>query len=111
MPEAQVFPVPPRMAGAYISSQEQYERLYHQSIGDPETFWGKIAEDFYWEKKWDKACVYDYLCACLSLCVYVRVSVCARGSKCASAHFGMMEKCFFARPVCAALQARRIFTK
>ncbi|MFO7754065.1 MAG: propionyl-CoA synthetase [Desulfobacteraceae bacterium] len=31
-----------------------YDDVYYQSINDPETFWGKIAEDCHWYKKWDK---------------------------------------------------------
>ncbi|MFH1981937.1 MAG: acetyl-coenzyme A synthetase N-terminal domain-containing protein, partial [Pseudomonadota bacterium] len=27
---------------------------YEQSLRDPESFWGKIAEDCHWTKKWDK---------------------------------------------------------
>ena len=31
-----------------------YDDIYNQSINDPETFWGNIAEDCHWYKKWDK---------------------------------------------------------
>lgn len=31
-----------------------YAKAYEQSIDDPEGFWGSIAEDCYWYKKWDK---------------------------------------------------------
>jgi propionyl-CoA synthetase len=31
-----------------------YESAYVQSIRDPATFWGRIAEDCHWYKKWDK---------------------------------------------------------
>ncbi|GBC59092.1 propionyl-CoA synthetase [Desulfonema ishimotonii] len=31
-----------------------YEDAYRQSIEDPEAFWGKVAEDCHWYKKWDK---------------------------------------------------------
>jgi propionyl-CoA synthetase len=31
-----------------------YEEAYDQSINDPDEFWGKIAEDCHWYKKWDK---------------------------------------------------------
>jgi acetyl-CoA synthetase len=41
-------------ASAHIQSREQYDRMYRQSIDDPEAFWGKIAEEFHWFKKWDK---------------------------------------------------------
>lgn len=31
-----------------------YEEAYKQSINDPEAFWGPIAEECHWYKKWDK---------------------------------------------------------
>jgi len=31
-----------------------YEEAYRRSLDDPEKFWGKIAEDVRWIKKWDK---------------------------------------------------------
>ncbi|KAK9811421.1 hypothetical protein WJX72_003702 [[Myrmecia] bisecta] len=40
--------------GAHISSREQYDKLYRQSLDDPEAFWGDIAESFHWHKRWEK---------------------------------------------------------
>ncbi len=37
-----------------ISSLEEYEKLYKESIEDPEGFWGKVASELHWYKKWDK---------------------------------------------------------
>lgn len=34
---------------AYVSSFEQYEELYKQSLDDPQAFWGDIAKQFHWE--------------------------------------------------------------
>ena len=31
----------------------KYDEIYRQSIDDPETFWGTVAEDLHWHKKWD----------------------------------------------------------
>ena len=31
-----------------------YERAYQRSIQDPEGFWGEVAEDCHWYKRWDK---------------------------------------------------------
>ncbi|MEA2060696.1 MAG: propionyl-CoA synthetase [Thermodesulfobacteriota bacterium] len=31
-----------------------YNEAYNQSINDPEAFWGPIAEECHWYKKWDK---------------------------------------------------------
>ncbi|MBK8906652.1 MAG: propionyl-CoA synthetase [Rhodospirillales bacterium] len=32
----------------------EYRKAYDQSINDPEGYWGKVAEDIVWIKKWDK---------------------------------------------------------
>ncbi len=45
---------------AYIKSYDQYKEMYDRSIKDPEGFWGEVAEDFHWEKKWDKVRDYNY---------------------------------------------------
>src|ERR1700759_1814144 len=39
---------------AQIKSLEEYERIYAESIEQPEKFWGSIAEELHWFKKWDK---------------------------------------------------------
>jgi propionyl-CoA synthetase len=31
-----------------------YDKVYQESMNDPETFWGQVAEDCHWYKKWDK---------------------------------------------------------
>ena len=31
-----------------------YDQAHEQSIRDPESFWGPVAEDCHWYKKWDK---------------------------------------------------------
>jgi acetyl-CoA synthetase len=53
--EARVFEPPAEFrAQANVSSMAEYERLYREADEDPEAFWGKIAEDLHWFKKWDK---------------------------------------------------------
>jgi acetyl-CoA synthetase len=53
--ENRLFPPPPEFsAKAHISSLEQYESLYRESIEDPEKFWATVAGDLHWFKKWDK---------------------------------------------------------
>ena len=47
-------------ARAHIKSLEQYKRMYQRSIEDPEGFWGEIAGQFYWQKKWTKFREYDF---------------------------------------------------
>ena len=39
---------------ARINSLEEYEKLYKESIEDPEGFWAKVASELHWYKKWDK---------------------------------------------------------
>jgi len=39
---------------AHIKSKEEYERIYKESIENPEKFWAGIAEQLHWFKKWDK---------------------------------------------------------
>src|ERR1700732_1958367 len=39
---------------AHIKSLEDYERIYKESIEEPEKFWGRIAGELHWFKKWDK---------------------------------------------------------
>ncbi len=31
-----------------------YDKIYEESINKPEEFWGRVAEDVHWYKKWDK---------------------------------------------------------
>ncbi|RMH30309.1 MAG: acetate--CoA ligase [Planctomycetota bacterium] len=37
-----------------VASLAEYESMYRRSIDDPEGFWGDIANDFHWFKKWDR---------------------------------------------------------
>ncbi len=45
---------PPRAfsAKAHIKSMAQYERMYRESVRNPEKFWGRVAEELEWFKKW-----------------------------------------------------------
>ena len=45
---------------AYIKSMAEYKKIYQQSVDDPEAFWGKMAEQLDWFKKWDKVTVNDF---------------------------------------------------
>ena len=45
---------------AHISSFEQYEELYKESIESPEQFWGKIAARLNWIKPWKEVSDYDF---------------------------------------------------
>ena len=40
-------------AQANINGQEHYEHLWHTAKDDPATFWGEMAENLTWFKRWD----------------------------------------------------------
>jgi acetyl-CoA synthetase len=39
---------------AQIKSLAEYEKLYKESVEQPEKFWAGVAEELHWFKKWDK---------------------------------------------------------
>ncbi len=43
-----------------ISTFEEYDQTYRDSIEKPESFWGEIAESFTWKKKWDTVLTGDF---------------------------------------------------
>jgi acetyl-CoA synthetase len=45
---------------ATIRRMEDYKELYQRSINDPEKFWGELAEQLDWSKKWDKVLEWDF---------------------------------------------------
>lgn len=55
MSEVHIHPVPAEFsAGAHIRA-EDYEKLYRESVGNPEAFWSRQARDFLqWEKPFSK---------------------------------------------------------
>ncbi|MFK7758954.1 MAG: acetate--CoA ligase [Phycisphaerales bacterium] len=42
-----------------VSSLDQYKEIYDRSISSPELFWGEVAQDFHWFKKWDTVLEWD----------------------------------------------------
>ncbi|MFI2743269.1 acetate--CoA ligase [Zhouia sp. PK063] len=38
----------------------EYKKAYKKSVENPEKFWGKIAEEFTWQKKWDNTLSYNF---------------------------------------------------
>jgi acetyl-CoA synthetase len=52
----EIYKVPEKFRSkAYIKSRADYEKMWKQSVDDPNTFWAKIAEEYVtWFKKWDK---------------------------------------------------------
>jgi acetyl-CoA synthetase len=43
-----------------IHTLEAYQKAYQQSVQDPEAFWANIAENFTWQKKWDKVLAWNF---------------------------------------------------
>lgn len=43
-----------------IKTAEQYRQAYLDSEKDPEAFWGSIAENFTWRKKWDRVLEWNF---------------------------------------------------
>ncbi len=43
-----------------ITSLEQYNEDYKKSVEEPEKFWGDVADNFYWRKKWDKVLEWNF---------------------------------------------------
>ncbi len=59
--EKRVFPPPVEFSKkAYIKSLAEYEKLYRESVEDPEGFWAREAQIIDWYKKWDKVLEWDF---------------------------------------------------
>ncbi len=56
-PENTKYPI----SNAHINSMEQYQKMYDESVADPESFWAKVAERITWYKKWDTIREYDFV--------------------------------------------------
>ncbi len=54
MSEQSVFPVPAAVAKAALIDEAEYQRMYQQSIDDPDTFWGEHAKRVDWIKPFSK---------------------------------------------------------
>src|SRR4051794_24102232 len=53
--ENRLFPPPKDFAAkAHIKSREQYDKLYRESIDNPEKFWGDAAGELHWFSRWNK---------------------------------------------------------
>ncbi|MEC8869088.1 MAG: acetyl-coenzyme A synthetase N-terminal domain-containing protein, partial [Candidatus Thermoplasmatota archaeon] len=56
-----VFP-PPKATSerAHISSLDAYQKLYGESVSDPESFWAEQAQRISWSRKWNRVRNCDY---------------------------------------------------
>ena len=43
-----------------IKNIDEYNKAYQKSIEKPEEFWGEIAKNFIWKKKWDKVSNWNF---------------------------------------------------
>jgi acetyl-CoA synthetase len=43
-----------------LRTMEQYQEAYAQSVQNPEAFWAEIADNFTWQKKWDKVLDWNF---------------------------------------------------
>jgi acetyl-CoA synthetase len=53
MKEDRLFHPPENFAKEANISKQEYEKMCEEASRSPETFWGRMAEDLYWFKKWD----------------------------------------------------------
>jgi acetyl-CoA synthetase len=61
MEENRVFQPPKEFSkNAAIKSMAEYKALYEESLKNPDKFWGKMAEELDWYKKWDKYEIADF---------------------------------------------------
>ena len=61
MSQAKLYPVPDQIAASAHIDEATYQKLYKQSIDDPEGFWSQQAnEHLSWFKPWDKTLEWDY---------------------------------------------------
>ena len=59
--EKRYFPPPEVLVkNAHIKGMGEYEKLYRESIDDMEGFWGRMAGELDWDKKWDKVVEWDF---------------------------------------------------
>ncbi|MEM7624089.1 MAG: acetate--CoA ligase [Planctomycetota bacterium] len=56
----EISPSPDFVRRAHINSPEQYEQMYRESIEQPDTFWGRIAQQFTWHRPWDSVCQWSF---------------------------------------------------
>ncbi|HEB87403.1 MAG TPA: acetate--CoA ligase [Gammaproteobacteria bacterium] len=61
MAQEKIYPVPQNIAARAHITEDDYFRLYQQSIDDPVGFWAEYAETFLdWTQPWNKVLDWDY---------------------------------------------------
>ena len=56
--EEMIWPSPEFMASAR-TKPEDYQRLYQQSLQDPDSFWANAASQLFWYEPWQKVLQWD----------------------------------------------------
>jgi acetyl-CoA synthetase len=50
---SELYPVPDNIKARTLMDEATYQRLYNQSVDDPDSFWAEQASNFLsWEKSW-----------------------------------------------------------
>ncbi len=61
MAQEKIYPIPPNIAARAHITEDDYFRLYQQSVDDPAGFWAEHAKAFLdWTKLWDSTLDWDY---------------------------------------------------
>jgi len=57
----ELYPAPERVKSIAHISEAEYDKLYQESIAEPENFWARIAEEeLTWFKKWDQVLKWEH---------------------------------------------------
>ncbi len=89
--EGKTFAPPKEFTGkAYIKSRDEYQKLWDQSMKDPDAFWGKVAEEqLTWYKKWTKVNEENYKEAQIKWFVGGKLNACYN---CLDRHLGTKKE-------------------
>ncbi len=88
--EDRVFPPPDEYRkNSYIKGFEEYERLYRESVDDPDGFWGRMAGMLVWDRKWDKVLEWDFNKPSIKWFLNGRLNV---SYNCLDAHLGSWKR-------------------
>jgi acetyl-CoA synthetase len=75
---------------AYIKSREEYQKMWDESVKNPEGFWGKVAEEqITWYKKWTKVNEENYKEAQIKWFVGGKLNACYN---CLDRHLGTKKE-------------------
>jgi hypothetical protein len=72
---------------AYLESTEECRRIYRESIANTEEFWGQLAEQVQWARRWDKVLLEAFANGEHQWFVGVRLNICRNGAAGTSERF------------------------